>query len=223
MTRSRWLLIVLVLVALALWAALFVLDLRPHFTAFVPRPPFAFSSPGELEQPLSGLPVWATSLGLFLTLYLAGLASFYVFPDRVRVMRRALTGSLPRLLQIALLGLGFGLVLIAFAIGAVLARVTFPLTILAALSFFFLSVWGQLSIAYTIGYRLLTRAGWLRSSPAAGLALGLLLTLPLTRIPFAGGLFMLIFFSLGLGIVIATRFGSAEPWNLIPLLEEDKE
>jgi len=55
------------------------------------------------------------------------------------------------------------------------------------------------------------------------LALGLLLLLPLIRIPLVGGFFVIIYVSIGFGLVISTRFGSDEPWNLTPLLEEDKE
>jgi hypothetical protein len=51
------------------------------------------------------------------------------------------------------------------------------------------------------------------------LASGLLLLLPLVRIPYMGSIFVIIY--LGFGLVIATHFGSDEPWNLTPLLEED--
>jgi hypothetical protein len=52
-----------------------------------------------------------------------------------------------------------------------------------------------------------------------GIALGLLLPVPLVRIPYIGAIFVIVY--LGLGLVIATHFGSDEPWNLIPFLEED--
>ena len=112
--------------------------------------------------------------------------------------------------------------LLVFIIGAVLARVTFPFSIISAIAAFFLSIWGFLSLVYTCGRSLLIRTGWQGSSPTISLALGLLLLLPLVRIPYVGGFFVILYLSLGLGLVISTHFGSNEPWNLTPLLEEDR-
>jgi hypothetical protein len=88
---------------------------------------------------------------------------------------------------------------------------------------FFLSVWGYLSLVYAFGRSLLKRTGWQTYSPAASLALGLLLLLPLIRIPYVGGFFVVIYLSLGLGLAITTHFGSNEPWDLTSLLEEDSK
>lgn len=221
---SRWRLITLVLIALALilWAVLFALNLRPELAHEIPHsfiPPVGSS---RFEKPLSGLPVWVPSLELFITLFLAGVADLYIFPVPVLNMVRAVA-SPRRLAPITLLGLGFALLLLVFGIGAVLARITFPLTVLSGLALLLLSVWGFLAAAYALGRLLLNRAGWGRASPLWGLALGLLLLLPLARIPFVGGVVILIYIGLGLGLVIATHFGSNRPWSLTPLLEEDLE
>ncbi len=223
MTRWRLIVVVLILIALGLWGVLFRWNLRPELMQPVPRPEFQFPGSNQLQEPLSRLPTWATSLGLFLTLFLAGLANFYVFPARVRNMCKALGSGWWQVVQLAALGLGFVLLLLAFAVGAVLARITFPFAILSALALFFISVWGHLAVAYAVGRCLLSRAGWQRSSPALSLALGLLLLLPLTRIPVVGTFFMIVYVSLSFGLVIATHFGSEEPWNLTPLLEEDNQ
>jgi hypothetical protein len=53
--------------------------------------------------------------------------------------------------------------------------------------------------------------------------LGLLLLLPLVRIPYNGALLVILHFSLLLGSVIITHFGSNEIWNLTTLLEEDRK
>ncbi len=218
---ARWRLIILILVILALgvWAALISLNLRPQLAREIP--------PGILQAPYSfrlvQLPAWVASLGLFSTLFLAGVANLFLFPARTVNMVRALRMGWTRLIQIVLLGLGFGFLGFVFAISAVMARVTFPFTILAAFVLFSLSVWGFVTTAYAAGRYLITKAGWGTSSPILGLGLGLLLLLPLIRIPLVGGFVMIIYLGLGLGLVIATRFGSNEAWNLITLLEEDKE
>ncbi len=222
---ARWRVITLILIVLAvgLWALLFTLNLRPELgrEAHLSFPPPTGSM--LLQQPLSGLPAWVASVALFITLFLAGVANLFLSPAHVRSMLRTLDLGWGRVLPIALLGIGFGLLLMVFAMGAALARITFPLTILAAFLLVFVSMWGFLSAAYALGRLLLAKAGWGRWSPAVALALGLLLLVPLIRIPLVGGVIMIIYMGLGLGLVITTRFGSNEPWSLIPLLEEDKE
>jgi hypothetical protein len=115
------------------------------------------------------------------------------------------------------------LLIVGFGIGAVLARIMYPFNILSMIGLFFLSVWVYLCIDNAPGRSLIIRAGWNGSSPAISLALGLLLLLPLIRIPYIGSLFALIYLSFDSGLVIATHFGSDEPWNLISLLEEDRK
>ncbi len=220
---ARWRLItsILIILAVLLWATLFLLNLRPEVGRAVPHGLFPSQETLRLQTPLSRLPGWVAPVELLITLFLAGIANLYLFPARLHNMLRTLSLGWARLLSLTLVGIGFALLLVFFAIGAALARITFPFTILAAIALVFLSVWGFLGVAYALGRFLLLRAGWARRSPAAALALGLILLVPLVRIPFAGALIMLIYIGLGLGLVVVTRFGSNESWSLIPLLEED--
>ncbi len=223
MARWRFITIALIVLAIILWGVLFSLNLRPELAHELP-PGFAQPSGGlHLQSPLSRLPAWASSLELFVTLFLAGVASLFLSPGRVRKMSGVLASGWSRLLVTTLLGIGFGLLLIVFAIGAALARITFAFTLLAALVLVVLAVWGFLAAAYTLGRLLLVRAGWGARLPVQALGLGLLLLLPLARIPYAGGIVMIVYIGLGLGLAITTRFGSNEAWSLIPLLEEVNE
>jgi hypothetical protein len=221
MTRWRLIVILLIVIALVLWGLLFLLNLRPEYGQGTTRFNFQPPSSNNLGEPLSRLPAWVSSVGLLITLFLTGLANFYLFPKQVRNMSQVLTLGWARLIQMTLLGFGFVLLILGFGIGAVLARVTFPFTIVSAGAAFFLSVWGYLSLVYTCGRTLLMRSSWRSSSPVVSLALGLLLLLPLVRIPYVGGFFVIVYLSLGLGLVITTHFGSNEPWEITPLLEED--
>jgi len=58
------------------------------------------------------------------------------------------------------------------------------------------------------------------SSPLFGLFLGLLILFALSRIPLLGILITILYVSLGMGCVIATRFGTGQSWNLSALTEE---
>jgi hypothetical protein len=219
MARWRLFTLILIILAVALWAVLLSLNLRPELAREFPHE--VLPSPGLLR--LEQLPAWVASLELFSTLLLAGVANLYLFPARIRNMGRALGLGWTKLIQILLVGLGIGFLLFVFAVGAVMARITFPFTILAALVLFFLSVWGFATAAYVLGRYLMRKAGWGHFSPVIDVALGLLLLLPLMRIPFAGGIVMIVYVGLGLGLVIVTRFGSDESWSLISLLEEENE
>ena len=222
MARWRVITLVLIVLALGLWAIVLRLGLRPELAreVHITLPP---ANGFRLQEPLSRLPAWVAPFELFVTLLLAGIGNLLLFPVRVRNMLEALSLGWRRVLSVMLMGVGFGLLLVVFAVGAALARITFPFTVLAALVLIFLSVWGFLAAAYALGRLLLIKAGWGRWSPAVALALGLLLLLPLVRIPYAGGIIMIMYMGLGLGLVISTRFGSNESWSLMPLLEEDKE
>lgn len=223
MARWRTLTLVLVILALILWALLFVLNLRPELGHELPRgflPP-----PGSLrsQAPLSRLPAWASSLELFITMLLAGVAALFLFPVRVRNMALLVSLGWSRVIVTTLLGIGFGLLMVLFGIGAALARITFAFTVLSALALVLLATWGFLTAAYALGRLLLKRAGWGLHSPVLALGLGLLLLLPLARIPFVGGIVTTLYIGLGLGLTITTHFGSNEPWSLIPLSEEGNE
>ncbi len=223
MSRWRSVTIILIVLAVVLWGVLLSLNIGPEMGHELPRSLVEPPNGLRLQAPLSRLPAWASSLELFVTLFLAGVASLFLFPVRVRNMSRLLAAGWSRVLVTILLGIGFGLLIVVFGIGAALARITFAFTILAALALVVLAVWGFLVAAYTLGRLLLSRAGWASGSPVLGLGLGLLLLLPLARIPLVGGIAMIVYIGLGLGLAITTRFGSGEPWSLIPLLEEVNE
>jgi hypothetical protein len=59
--------------------------------------------------------------------------------------------------------------------------------------------------------------------PPGYAGLGSLLQLPLIRIPFVGGVVMILYPGFGLSPVISASLGSNKAWNFISLLEEDKE
>jgi hypothetical protein len=221
MSHWRITTIVLIALALALWALILGSNLRPELGREVPRGLLPPADALRLQGRLAVLPAWLSSLALFVTLLLAGTANLFLFPLRVRNMSRLLRQGWRRGVALVLLGIGLGLLMLVFAFSAAWARITFPLAILGATTLLLLAVWGFLAAAYSVGRALLRRSGWGSTSPLVGLALGLLLLLPLLRIPLAGGIVMVVYIGLGLGLVIASRFGSNEPWSLISLMEEE--
>ena len=219
MTRWRYLIGLLILLALV---GLFVsIGMNSRGSSPIGFPHGDAQNPFQsaVNDSLAELPIWVSSLATLVTFFLFGAANFYLFPARVRNLQAALTVSWMRSFHITLAGLAFGLLFVLAAISASLSRATFPLTVLTALVLFALALWGYLALAYTLGRSLLRKADW-SASPFAALALGLLLLHALIHLPFAGIAFVILSIGTGLGVVITTRFGSMQPWDLNLLLED---
>jgi hypothetical protein len=222
---SRWRILNLILILVAV-AGMFVFSGRSwepvNNDAAGWHPATQDSAISVMEKTFADLPGWVASLAMLLTLFMFGAANLFLFPARVRKMQTELTISWKRTFHIMLAGLAFGLLLVLTAMTASFSRTTFPLTVISGLSLFLLCLWGYLSLAYSLGHLLLQKADW-RLSPFAALAFGLLILHSLALVPFAGFVFGLLGAGAGLGIVITTRFGSMQPWDLNLLLEERKE
>lgn len=222
---SRWRILNLILILMAV-ASLFVFAGRSWGPvgneADGWHPASQDSAASVMEKTFADLPGWVASIAMFASLFMFGAANLFLFPARVRNMQAELTVSWRRTFHIMLAGLAFGLAAILTAMAASLSRATFPLTLFLGFSLFLLCLWGYLSLVYSLGHLLLQKADW-PISPFAALALGLLLLHSLSHLPFAGFVFALLGAGVGLGVVITTRFGSMQPWDLNLLLEERKE
>lgn len=220
---SRWRILNLILIVAAV-ASLFIFTGTSWSSASGEEfwhPPAQDSTASMMEKTFSDLPGWVSSISILVTLFMFGSANLFLFPARVRKMQTELTISWKRTFHIMLAGLAFGLMLVLTAMAASLSRATFLLTVISALSLFLLCLWGYFSLAYSLGCLLLQKAG-LRISPLAALAFGLLILHSLAHVPFAGFIVALVGAGAGLGVVITTRFGSMQPWDLNLLLEERK-
>lgn len=221
MSSNVWRFIIVILVLLAL-AGLFAFTGWGTWKPLIANSPSPFegmSSRHSVEETFSLMPGWLSSAASLVTLFLAGAAGLFLFPDRISRMRSALNTSKGRLFQILLAGLAFELLGAALIFTASLARLTFPISLFSGITVYFLSIWGYITLAYCTGSGLLKQAGW-TASPLAGLFLGLLLFQPLVHLPYLQVPIILALAGLGLGVVITTRFGSNEAWGLNPLLEE---
>ncbi len=165
-------------------------------------------------------PTLAATLASFATLYLFGVLVLFAFPRQVGHIDRSLPKAISGLLRIILLGLLVVVLVAAVAVSASLVAATFPLTVLLGSVLFMSALLGYLAFSYGLGRRLLARADWQYLSPLYALLLGLLITFALAQLPLLGVLLKLLFGSLGIGLVVLTRFGSGQPWSLRPLLED---
>jgi uncharacterized protein YjeT (DUF2065 family) len=161
-----------------------------------------------------------SALTTLLTIFLTGTLVLLLFPDRIRRMEKALHTSPAGLLRLTLFGLLIGVVIAAIGISAALTMSTFPLIFILAIVLFLSAFSGFLALSYTLGHQLMQAAGWAGSSPFYGLFLGLLVLFALSQVPILGIVLQIFYISLGIGCVIATRFGTGQSWNLSALNEE---
>lgn len=160
-----------------------------------------------------------SGIGVLFTFYLSGILALFAFPRQIRRMEQALEEPSLGLLRLVLIGLLAGILMVIIAISSALVMGTFPLTIFLGSVLFLSGFIGYVVLAYALGHALFVRAAW-NFSPIYSLLLGLLILFALGEIPFVGIILKVIFASLSVGVVIATRFGTGRPWNLSPLWEE---
>jgi hypothetical protein len=152
--------------------------------------------------------------------FLVGVLVLFAAPRRLRRMAAALAGGGRQLLRFALTGLLLAVATAAVGLLAVLSVHTFPLPFILIAAFFLAALIGVVALTYRLGVGLMVRAGWSDQQPLASLALGTLIVFALTRVPFLGVVILAAVWLTGAGAAIASRFGSGEPWSLLPLLEE---
>lgn len=166
------------------------------------------------------LPPLLTALVALFTLYLSGILVLLNFPAQIRRMEKAFSDTLGGLARLAVLGLFTTILVIAVSVSSALTMGTFPLTITLGSILFLCGFFGFIALAYTLGHKLFTRADWEYLSPLYALLVGLLILFSLSRLPLVGIIFTIVFTCLGIGGIIATRFGSGLPWDLSPLKDE---
>lgn len=171
-----------------------------------------FSFPFDIPPLVSGFSALAT-------IFLLSVIVLFLLPKQVAVMSATLRHPVSGTFRLILLGILSAVFVGAIAIGSAFTFITFPLTIVLGLSLLIGSFFGTVSIYYTVGERLFRWANWNDVSPLYRLLLGVVVLHPLVYIPILGDILKIVYASLGLGIIITTRFGTGELWSLRPLME----
>jgi hypothetical protein len=162
---------------------------------------------------------FASLFANFVTIFLFGVLTLFLAPDRVRHMAQESSGwqQFMRFFAVGVLIIVF---LSALGLLSLLTVQTMPLPIILGVVFLLSALGGMVTLAYQLGKVLLTRAEWSGRSPLLSLALGTLILFALTNVPYLGGIFLIIVLLTGAGMSIATRFGSGKTWSLLPLMED---
>ncbi len=218
MKSSKWVIIMLVVVSMALLVSIGVFGWDDGVTMQSLRSAWREPYHPEFMLPFE-IPPLVSELSAMATIFLLGVIGLYLAPDRIAKMGQSLHQSPLHLLRYILVGFLSAVLLTGIAITSALTFITFPMTILLGIALLISSFFGSIAIYFTLGSRLLHWAQWDSTSPLVGLLLGVVLLNPLFYVPYLGGFFRILVAGLGLGIVIATRFGSGSLWSLLPLVK----
>lgn len=161
----------------------------------------------------------ARSLAALLTQFISGLLLLYLFTAYIANMSAALRAPAAQQLRIVLLGLIAMALFATLMFSAAMSVSTFPLTFLLGGTLFTAVYTGYVVVAYALGRRLLQAGNWTGLSPAYALLAGLLVVHGAGAIPYLGLVIKTVAAGAGLGIVIATRFGTGKAWSLALLSE----
>ncbi len=199
------------------------------------RPNLRFTDPrfGPANQQVTM--AWMTPFGMYqpgiegagmvllslVTLLALGALTAFLVPDRLQTVRNAVMPSWRRSLILTALGIiGLGLsaalvrVLTTLVVSVVFVPVIMAVVAAAALL-------GFSAVVLALGHGLRSRSGIARANPLVDLTIGVLLVFPLSLVPVAGWGMIGALAVLGLGAVIATKFGGPHGWSLAPLAEMD--
>ena len=162
----------------------------------------------------------AVLLAGLVTQFTAGVLVLYLVPRQVHHMAHAIAIGWRQLLRYLVVGILLAIVMAVVGLLSILALHTMPLLVVLSMIFFLASLGGVVALTYQLGRGLLSQAGWLEGSPLTSLALGTSIFYAITRIPFFGGVALILLWLTGAGVAVATRLGSGKPWSILPLMED---
>jgi hypothetical protein len=154
--------------------------------------------------------------------YLLGLLVLFVAPRLIKRTADPLEAAGWPLLRYLVIGLLIGVVIAGVALASAFSMHTFVMPFLLVGLFFLVGAAGMVGLTYALGHSLIRWGGWSAASPLVSLGVGTLLVYALRQIPFLGPVVLVCAWSIGVGSIMATRFGSGRPWSLAPLTEESE-
>jgi len=217
---NRWRIILSILLVVSIAVVVYTSIQSNHIPELVrTQPPWAEH---RFDADRFKIPAAVSLIGGMASLYVFSVILVYLIPQRMMSLSSALANRPAALLRVAGTGLLSLLLLGALTGGASLWIGTFPLAIFVVLAVILASTIGGLAMAFRFGRGLLRRAGWPNRSPFLELLVGTLILFPLMYLPYVGGILMILFICLGLGLNIITRFGSNQPWSIRPIIEVER-
>jgi hypothetical protein len=162
------------------------------------------------------LGLMASSLAAYGVLYLTGALTVLVFPGNLRVVQEAFGRGGRENLRLFGIGALCALALIFLTlVGLVVwSSVLLPVPIFVPIALMLTAWIGLVGLKLALGRWLGRWAGLPQSSPLVDLAIGTLVIVALSSIPFAGRVIFLLVAMLSVGAVVATRFGTGRTWSL---------
>ncbi len=158
-------------------------------------------------RPFEDFFTWLLRTGMrfiltLLALMAASVLIISLWPEQVRAVAETVTRA-----PLESGGIGLAAVILGIPVGLVLLIVA-CLGLLIWLALLIVGLFGLTALAYEVGRRVLERSGARETSPIFPVLLGVALIQILDLIPCLGSLLLLVVYSLGIGAVILSRFGT---------------
>src|SRR5512145_266502 len=213
--RSITIIITLLVAIIALATALDLVGMRREFPRFwMDLPPHTNAVSARIHEDVMplfqarmALPRTVRALATLGALAGLGLLLGYLLPRRFTTLTRAL-GARPGLLaRYALQGLAVLILMLALIVLAAISLIVALLVPVFGIGLGFTLLIGMVALARAGGQHIRTRLGALDPSPTADLLTGLMVLVLLSLFPYAGPLVLIGAGLMGLGAVVATRFG----------------
>ena len=171
----------------------------------------SFNQGRPFPVPHNNAPALIRILASFFATFLCSVIALYLFPRHIYRMSQALLGFL------------FFILIGIAAISATLSVFTVPLAAILLALVFLSSFVGVAAFSLNLGRCLMEHAGWIGNSLPMALGLGLIILYALFNLPFIGIFFLIVIACVGLGVVISSRFGTDQPWNINSFVGEEKK
>ena len=151
-------------------------------------------------------------LMLLFTWFLIATCIVLAFPNQVKMTSEEIGRNFLRFGLIGLLGFASLTVLIIILAMLCLVIIGIPLLILLIVFAILIKLFGNVSIFYFFGNRLLNALKWRGESSVFVVMAGLAFLGLIEFIPIIGGLAWTILSIIGIGATLATKFGTGQPW-----------
>jgi hypothetical protein len=217
MSRTKWRILIILILAVSclLLTYAIILDWNPWRLFHTPKP--LFERPPERSPSVIHASPYISLFGSLFTILFGGTILLYLFPEQINCMSSALISDRKRLLNFTLLGTALTVALSIAIISSALTMGTLPFGLFISTIFFISVFFGEVSFAFIFGRSLLERAEWGNRSPLLAYLFGQFVIYSMIVVPVIGIIILVLIIIIGLGVVVATHYGSNRSWTLSPL------
>jgi hypothetical protein len=176
----------------------------------------------ERASKVSQLPSILGVMADFIAIFLAGFLSLHLIPGRLGEMGRSLDNSKFALFRMFFVGVMAFLLIIPAGIILSSSPTSFLFVFVLVIVTYTSGIMGVSGLVFRVGYEVGKRLNPTRDTPLVSLLFGTILFSAVINLPYLGGIIKFLLLVIGVGIVLATRYGSGRSWHIPAIYQEGK-